>query len=167
MRQDTRFLKILVSKNWVLYETWSKKLIRKLFETTIRKCINHTNFLYCREETFRMFVHITKSRFPIKSRYKCFFFPWYFYIKKWQLSIFFLMFIGKGHVWVTRIKLVTKFRDVFRRFEENKTVINISSVKNWFKFLWVLFWPFYFIKWQENSIVGPRYDSMATLSFCL
>ena len=139
MRQDTRFLKILVSKNWVLYETWSKKLIRKFFETTISKCIIHTNFLYCREETFKMVVHTTKSRFPINSRYKFSFLPWYFYIKKWQLSRVLFMFIGKGHVWVTRIKLITKFRDVFRRFEENKTVINISSVKNWFKLLWVLF----------------------------
>ena len=89
MRQDTRFLKILVSKNWVLYETWSKKLIRKFFETTISKCINHTNFLYCKEETFKMVVHITKSRLPINSCYRFSFFPWYFYIKKWQLFIFF------------------------------------------------------------------------------
>ena len=166
MRQDTRFLKILVSKNWVLYETWSKKLIRKLFETTIRKCINHANFLYCREETFKMVVHITKSRLPINSCYRFSFFPCTSTSRNDNFSFFFL-FIGKGYVWMTRIKIVTKFRDVFRRFEENKNVINISSVKNWFKFLWALFWPFYFIKWQENDMVGPRCDSMATLSFCL
>ena len=33
------------------------------------------------------------------------------------------------------MKVITKFREVFSRFEKNKNVINISSVKNWFKFL--------------------------------
>ena len=33
---------------------------------------------------------------------------------------------------MTSIKIITKFREVFSRFEENKNVINISSVKNWF-----------------------------------
>ena len=73
-----------------------------------------------------------------------------FCIKKWQLSIFFL-FKGKRHVWMTSIKIITKFWEVFSWFKENKNVINISSVKNWFKFFWALFKPWYFIKTQENT----------------
>ena len=34
---------------------------------------------------------------------------------------------------MTSIKIITKFREVFSRFEEDKNVINISSVKSWFK----------------------------------
>ena len=96
-----------------------------------------------------MGVHTTKSRLPINSRYRFSFFPRYFYIKKWQLSIF-LLFKGERHVWMTSIKVITKFPEVLSRFKENKTVINISSVKNWFKFFWALLKLFDFIKWQEK-----------------
>ena len=57
----------------------------------------------------------------------------------------------KKHVWMTSIKIITKFWEVFSWFKENKNVINISSVKNWFKFFWALFKPWYFIKTQENT----------------
>ena len=62
----------------------------------------------------------------------------------------FFFFKRKRHVWMTNIKIITKFLEVFSRFEENKNVINISSVENWFKFFRTLFKPFYFIKRQEN-----------------
>ena len=123
--------------------------IRTNFETTINKSINHTKFVYRWQETFKMGLHTAKCRLPINSCYKFSFFSRYFYIKKWQLSIFFL-FKGKRHVWMTSIKIITKFREVFSRFEENKNVINTSSVKNWFKFLRTLFKPFDLIKWQES-----------------
>ena len=135
MTKDTLFLKILVSKNWVLQETWSNQ---NKFWNNDKAGYNPYQFVYCRQETFKMGVHATKSRLPINSRYKFSFFPRYFYIKKWQLSIFFL-FKGERHAWMTSIKIITKFREVFSRFEKNKNVINISSVKNWFKFLWALF----------------------------
>ena len=50
----------------------------------------------------------------------------------------------------TSIKIITKYWEVFSQFKENKNVIDISSVKNWFKFLKTMFKPFDFIKWQEN-----------------
>ena len=123
--------------------------IRTSFETMISKSINHTKFVYRWEETFKMSVHTAKSMLPINSCYKFSFLLRYFYIKKWQLSTFFL-FKGKRHVWITSIKIITKYWEVFSRFKENKNVIDISSVKNWFKFLKTLFKPFDFIKWQEN-----------------
>ena len=73
-----------------------------------------------------MGVRTAKCRLPINSCYKFSFFPRYFYIKKRQLSIFFL-FKGKRHVWMMSIKIITEFRKVFSRFEENTNVINISS----------------------------------------
>ena len=51
---------------------------------------------------------------------------------------------------MTSIKIIMKFREVFSELEKNKNVINISSVKSWFKFLWVLLKSFDFIKWQES-----------------
>ena len=48
------------------------------------------------------------------------------------------------------LKQIRKFRDVFSRFEKNKNVINIFSVKNWFELLRTLFKPFNCIKWREN-----------------
>ena len=94
----------------------------------------------------------TKSRFPINSCYKFFFLSRYFCIKKWQLSIFFLM-RGKRHVWMTNVKVITKFWEVFSRF---KNVINISFVKNWFKLFWVLYKPFDFIKWYTKVFAMAR-----------
>ena len=123
--------------------------IRTNFDTMISKSINHAKFAYRWQETFKISVLTVKCSLPINSCYKVFFFPRYFYIKKWQLSIFFL-FKGKRHVWMTSIKIIMKLREVFSRFEENKNVINISSIENWFKFLRALFEPFNFIKWQEN-----------------
>ena len=38
------------------------------FETAISYGINHTKFVYCRQETFKMGVHTTKSTLPINSR---------------------------------------------------------------------------------------------------
>ena len=64
---------------------------------------------------------------------------------------FFFLLKGKRHVWMTNIKIIAKFREVLSRFEEKKNVINISSVKNSFKFLWALFKPFHFIKCQRNT----------------
>ena len=112
--------------------------IRANFETRISKSVNYTKFVYCWQETFKMGVPTAKSGLPINSCYKFSFFPRYFYIKKWQLSIF-LLFKGERHVWMASIKVVTKFREVFTRFKENKNVINIFSIKKWFKFLWALF----------------------------
>ena len=63
--------------------------MRTYFEKTISKSINHTKLVYRWQETFKMSVHTAKCRFPINS-YKFSFFPRYFYIKKLQLSIFFL-----------------------------------------------------------------------------
>ena len=123
--------------------------IRTNSETMISKCINHTKFIYCWQETFKMGVHITKSRLSITSCYKFSFLPRYFYIKKWQLSIFFLL-KGKRHVWMTSLKIITKFREVFSQFEEKKSVFNKSSLKKWFKFLWALFKPDDSIKWPKN-----------------
>ena len=67
---------------------------------------------------------------------------------------------------MTIIKIITKFLEVFSQFEN---AINISSVKNWFKFFWVLLKPFDFIKRLEKKFViaGPRGNSMARPSFCL
>ena len=112
--------------------------IRTNFESTISYGINHTKFVYCRQETFKMGVHTTKSRLPINSCYKFSFPPRYFYIKKCQLSIFFL-FKGERYVWILSIKITMKFQELFSWFEGNKNVISMSSVKNWFKFLWALF----------------------------
>ena len=124
---------------------WKKKLLQKTkffvklcpirinFEITIRKSINNTKFVYCWQETFKMGVHTTKCRYPINSCSKFSFFARFFYIKKWKLSIFFL-FKGKIYVWMTSIKIISKFREVFSWFEDNKNAINISSLKSWFKF---------------------------------
>ena len=57
---------------------------------------------------------------------------------------------NERHVRMARIKIITKFWEVFSQFEYNKNAINISSVKNSFKLLWTLSKPFEFIKWQEN-----------------
>ena len=75
--------------------------IRANFETRISKSVNYTKFVYCWQETFKMGVPTAKSGLPINSCYKFSFFPRYFYIKKWQLSIFFLL-KGKKHVWMRR-----------------------------------------------------------------
>ena len=49
-------------------------LIRTNFKTTGSKWINHTKFVYCSQETFKISVRTTKSRLPVNSRYKfCFF----------------------------------------------------------------------------------------------
>ena len=96
---------------------------------------------------------VTKSRFPINGCYKFSFLSRYFCIKKWQLSIFFLM-RGKRHIWMANVKVITKFWDLFSRFEQNKNVINISFVKNCFKLFWVLYKPFDFIKWYESICYG-------------
>ena len=125
--------------------------IRTNFETSISKSINHTKFAYCWQETFKKGVRTAKSRPSINSCHKFSFFLRYFYIKKWKLSIFFFLLKGKRHVWMTNIKIIAKFREVLSRFEEKKNVINISSVKNSFKFLWALFKPFHFIKCQRNT----------------
>ena len=98
---------------------------------------HYTEFVYYWQETFKRGVLTAKSKLPLNSCYKFSFFPRDVYMKKWQFFIFFL-FKVKRHVWMTRIKMITNFREVFSRFEENKNAINISSLKNWFKFLWVL-----------------------------
>lgn len=69
-------------------------------------------------------------------------------IKKWRLSISF-SFIKNRHVWITSIEIITKMREAFIRFEQNKNVINIAFPENWFKFFWVLFKIFDFIKLQK------------------
>ena len=96
---------------------------------TISQSINHTKFVYCWQETFKMGVHTTKS--TLTSCYKFPFLPRYFYIKKLQLSIFFLV-QKRRHVWMTSIKC---HQNIF--------------VKNWFKFPWALLKPFDFEKWQH------------------
>ena len=65
--------------------------VRTNFKTTISKSINHTKFVYFWQEIFKMVQCTTKSRFPINSCYKFHFSPRYFYIKKWQFSIAFLV----------------------------------------------------------------------------
>ena len=50
----------------------------------------------------------------------------------------FFLFKGERHVWMTSNEIITKFQEVFSRFEENKNVINISSVENWFKLIHVI-----------------------------
>ena len=157
---STNVLKQVINK-WQRVSVFLKNLLQKTkffmkicprrtnFETTISKSIDHTKFLYCWQETFKMCVYSTKSRLSISSCYQYSFCLRYFYIKKWKLFIFFL-FKGKGYVWMTSIKIIMKFREVFSELEKNKNVINISSVKSWFKFLWVLFKSFDFIKWLES-----------------
>ena len=82
--------------------------IRANLETTISLGINHTKFVYCRQETFKMGVPTPKSRLPLSSRYKFSFFSRYFHIKKCQLSIF-LLLKGERHVWMTNIKVKDSF----------------------------------------------------------
>ena len=134
--------------SWCSYITWNKewKILDKLHNGFINRP-HYTEFVYCWQETFKRGVHTAKSRLPLKSCYKFSFFPRDVYMKKWQFFIFFL-FKVKRHVWMTRIKMITNFREVFSRFGENKNAINISSLKNWFQFLWVLLKPFHFIKGQ-------------------
>ena len=93
--------------------------IRTNFETTLCQSINHAKFVYCCQETFEMGVYTTESRLSINSCCKFPFFPRYFYIKKWQLSVF-LLFKGKRHVQMISIKIITKFQDVLHRFEQKQ-----------------------------------------------
>ena len=66
MTKDTCFKKLFLMK---------LAPIRTNFKTTVSKQINHTKFVYCSQETFKMGVLTTKSRLPIKSCYKFPFFP--------------------------------------------------------------------------------------------
>ena len=128
----------------------SKKLCpsRTNFKTTIRKSINHTKSVYIVGKKVLKWVNaslkvVTNFSFSQELLYQ-------------EMTTFhFFLFKGKRHVWITS-KIITKFWEVFSWFKENKNVINISSVKNWFKFFWALFRPWYFtrknfmVKTQEN-----------------
>ena len=62
--------------------------IRTNFKTTISKGTNHTKFVYCSQETFKMGVHTTKSRLPINSCYKFSFFPRLLYQEMTSFNFF-------------------------------------------------------------------------------
>ena len=82
--------------------------IRTNFETTINQGIYHTKFVYCCQKPFKMRVNTAKSRFPISICYKISFLTRYFYIKKRQFAIFFLL-KEKRHILMKSIKIVTEF----------------------------------------------------------
>ena len=102
MAKGTRFLKNLFQKTKFFMKLCP---IRTNFETKISKSVNYTKFVYCWQETFKMGVPTAKSGLPINSCYKFSFFPRYFYIKKWQLSIFFLAQRKKTCLDVKRSKM--------------------------------------------------------------
>ena len=94
--------------------------IRANFETTINESRKRTTFVYCRQKTFKIRVHTTKSRLPINSPYKFSFFSRYFYIKNEMITFQFFFCCcclkEKIHVSMTSFKIITKFRKVFSRF---------------------------------------------------
>ena len=83
--------------------------IRTKFETTIRKSINHSKIVYRQQKNFKIVVHLSLflCRLPLNSCYN-------------------FSFLLKKHVWMTNTNVITKFREVFCRFKENKGHWNLE-----------------------------------------
>ena len=69
---------------------------------------------------------------------------------------------------MTRIYELLKILKVIIRFEENKNIVNIMSLKSWFESLMTTVQPVFLMVWK-NALAreGPRGDHMAAPSVCL
>ena len=62
----------------------------------------------------------------------------------------FFLLKWKRYIRMTCIKTCLEFWEIFTWFKQNKSIISISSVKNWFESTRALFEPFHLMKRSEN-----------------
>ena len=111
-------------------------------------------------------MHTIKSRFMVNCGCKFTLFANKFSIKKGKFDTSFCLH-RKGHVDVTRISEFLKILQVIIRFEENKNIVNVTSVKNRFKPVGQLFNQFFYgmteMRWPGRVQEFPLINLLLSL----